>query len=90
VQTPRQGRKSSLIVERFGPFAVALALVAGADCLYLVPRRWSCLGLPLPKFLLPAGTTFESERDGEFNFDVEIRAPLVGLIVSYKGALRPE
>ena len=57
--------------------------------LYLIPRRWACLGIPLPMALLPVGTSFEHERDGRFGFDVEIGAPLIGLIVAYKGELDP-
>jgi hypothetical protein len=44
----------------------------------------------MPGFLLPAGSSVESEEAGEFCFDVEISAPLVGLIVAYKGRLMPE
>jgi hypothetical protein len=57
--------------------------------LLLIPRRWSFLGLPLPRALLPGGTSFESEEQGQFHFEVLIAAPLVGLIVSYKGVLQP-
>lgn len=82
-----QGRNTHLLVERFGIVDVALALVVDADCLRLVARRWSCLGIPLPKALLPGGNTFETERDGRFVFDVEIAAPWIGLIVGYRGSL---
>jgi hypothetical protein len=79
-----------LLVESFGILSVALALVLEGDQLVLVPRRWSCLGISLPKILLPGGRSFETEKDGKFCFDVEISAPMVGLIVAYKGALKPE
>ncbi len=36
------------------------------------------------------GLSFETEESGEFCFDVEISAPFVGLIVAYKGTLKPE
>ncbi|WP_367346587.1 DUF4166 domain-containing protein [Stenotrophomonas bentonitica] len=84
------GRNDALLVERFGAIDVALALVVEGDRLTLVPRRWSCLGIPLPKALLPKGTTFETEVDGRFVFDVEIAAPIVGLIVAYRGSLLPD
>ena len=45
------------VLERFGAIDVALALVVDGDRLTLVPRRWSCLGIPLPNALLPKGTT---------------------------------
>lgn len=84
------GKNSYLVTERFGLIEVALALVIEDDRLYLIPRRWSLLGIPLPAFLLPSGQSFETERDGRFRFDVEISAPLVGLIVAYQGVLELE
>ncbi|MGN7840160.1 DUF4166 domain-containing protein [Stenotrophomonas sp. 22385] len=83
------GRNDALLVERFGLIEVALALVVADDRLMLVPRRWSCLGVPLPNALLPRGTTFETEVDGRFVFNVEIAALGVGLIVAYRGSLQP-
>ncbi len=84
-----EGRNDYLLVERFGLIDVAIALVVEGDRLCLVPRRWSLLGVPLPKCLLPKGTTFETECDGQFVFDVEIAAPVIGLIVGYRGRLLP-
>ncbi|MEO9463520.1 MAG: DUF4166 domain-containing protein [Marinomonas sp.] len=83
-------KNEHLIIEQFGPVKIALALRAEEDRLYLVPRRWTMLGVPLPKFLLPQGNTFETERDGKFVFDVELALPIFGLIVSYKGSLLPD
>jgi hypothetical protein len=82
-----RGRSAYLLVERFGVIDVALALVVEGDRLHLVPRRWSLLGIPMPGFLLPRGTTYETETEGQFVFDVEIAAPWVGLIVGYRGRL---
>lgn len=81
------GKNDYLLMERFGLISVALALVIEGDRLLLIPRRWSCFGIPLPKVLLPTGRSFESEKDGQFNFDVEISAPILGLIVAYRGVL---
>lgn len=88
-QSRGRGRNAWLLVERFGLIRVAMALVVDGDRLRLLPRRWSCLGIPLPKALLPGGATYETERDGRFVFDVEIAAPWVGLIVAYRGSLQP-
>ena len=88
-QTAGQGRNEGLLVERFGPITVGLALVVQGDRLRLVPRRWFFLGMPLPNWLMPGGDTFETEAEGRFRFDVTIRAPLIGLIVAYRGWLEP-
>jgi len=90
VQSCGTGKNEHLLVERFGMASFALAIVVKEGRLCLVPRRWSLLGIPMPGFLLPTGLSFETEESGEFCFDVEISAPLVGLIVAYKGTLRPE
>jgi hypothetical protein len=87
MQSCGRGKDQYLLVERFGMVAVSLALVVDADRLYLIPRRWAVLGVPMPKALLPQGQTFETEENGQFRFDVEIRAPIVGLIVAYRGLL---
>ena len=89
VQSCGTGKDEYLLAERFGIASFALALVAEGDRLILIPRSWSLLGLPMPRFLLPTGLSFETEERGQFCFDVEIRAPLAGLIVAYKGTLQP-
>ncbi len=89
-QSAGEGRAQHLLNERFGLITVALALVIEEERMFLIPRHWSLLGLPLPKFLLPKGRSFETQKDGQFCFDVEIAAPLIGLIVSYKGVLKPQ
>lgn len=89
LQSAGSGRNDYLLVERFGLISVALALVVEQDRLMLIPRRWNLLGIPLPKSLIPSGQSFETEADGKFCFDVEISAPIVGLIVAYQGKLQP-
>lgn len=84
------GRNARLLTERFGVIKVTLALVVEKNQLYLIPRRWSVFGIPLPKRLLPTGKSFEHEVDGVFNFNVRIEAPIVGLIVAYQGWLKPD
>jgi hypothetical protein len=83
------GRLAGLLDESFGPFAFGLALVVDEQTLRLVARRWSFLGIPLPTMLIPRGDAYEFARDGRFNFHVDIRLPLVGLIVRYQGWLVP-
>lgn len=84
-----QGRRrcDRLLDERFGPFSFGLALVVKDQRLLLVPRRWTFLGVPMPRFLLPRGESYEAVEDGRFRFHVEIRMPLIGLIVRYRGVL---
>lgn len=89
LQSQGTGKDAYLLVERFGIASFSLALVVEADRLLLIPRRWSLLGMRMPGFLLPRGVSVETVRAGRFAFDVEISAPLIGLIVAYKGTLEP-
>jgi hypothetical protein len=89
LQTEGRGRSAHLLAERFGPFEIALALVVDGDRLRLVPRRWSAFGLPMPRWLIPHGDSYETVEDGCFRFHVEIRLPLAGLVVRYRGWLAP-
>ena len=84
-----RGRSPRLLCERFGPLTFAMAVVTGDDRLKLVLRRWSIFGLPLPMWLCPRSTSYESVEAGRFRFHVEISHPLTGLIVRYRGWLGP-
>lgn len=89
-----RGRNAHLVVESFGPAAFAFALVRGDGKVTLALRRWTLFGLPLPLWLAPrtqAFETVEAAPDGDrFRFDVRLSHPLAGLIVHYRGWLRPE
>jgi hypothetical protein len=81
------GGDARLLCERFGWLTFAMALVVEGGRLELVPRRWSVLGIPLPMWFCPRADAYESVEGGRFRFHVEIRHPLAGLIVRYRGAL---
>ncbi|MFZ1727851.1 MAG: DUF4166 domain-containing protein, partial [Albidovulum sp.] len=88
-QRAGRGRDAHLIVERFGPVAISMALVIQGDSLALVPRRWRLFGIAMPKRFLPTGDTHESAAEGRFRFHVEIALPYVGPVVCYDGWLEP-
>lgn len=90
VQSEGKDRWQGLVVERFGPLAIGMALVAADGRLTLVIRRWTLLGVALPLWLGPRAKAFEEERDGRFRFDVRMSHPLTGLIVHYRGWLEPQ
>jgi hypothetical protein len=88
-QEEGRGRFDRLLSERFGPFCFGIALVCDPGRLHLVVRGWSLFGIPLPLWLAPSGSAHESGEDGRFNFHVEIKLRLIGLIVRYRGWLVP-
>ena len=89
LQHPGRGRSEGLLREQFGAVAVHMALIVeGANLRYEI-RRWTLLGIPLPLWLGPPGRAGESVEDGKFSFDVEMRHPITGPIVRYRGLLSP-
>ena len=47
----------------------------------------TCSACRLPIWLCPRADAYESVENGRFHFHVEIRHPLTGLIVRYRGSL---
>jgi hypothetical protein len=88
-QEQGRGRFEWLVCERFGPLCAGMALVLDDGRLRLIVRRWSVLGIPLPKWLAPRGDSYEYAENGRFHFHVEIAHPFTGLIVGYRGWLVP-
>jgi hypothetical protein len=83
-----KGRCERLVMERFGPVAVAMAATVEGGRIRLHIRRTTFLGVTLPAFLSPRLDTFETvDRDGRFWFDDRVTMPIAGLIVHYRGWL---
>ena len=81
-------RPGGWIVERFGPFAFDLAVLAKDGRLELVMAGMRFAGMPLPRFCWPLIKAVETEdEEGRFRFDVEIGLPWIGRLVRYRGFL---
>ena len=79
------------MTERFGPMTFLLRLGVKDGGLNYPVVAGRCLGLPIPRFMLPKNIAREFERDGRFHFDVALYAPLRGgMIVHYAGFLVPD
>lgn len=79
-----------LIQERFAPFTFGLKLERDAKSIQMPLRHWRVGRLPLPVFLAPRSETTEQiDSNGRFRFDVRLSAPLIGLLVHYRGWLEP-
>ncbi|PUA17181.1 DUF4166 domain-containing protein [Glaciimonas sp. PCH181] len=85
-----KGRSDKLLRERFGPLSFGLAIVIDEDRLRFIVRSWNFLGILLPLSWAPGGDSYEFCEDGKFCFNVEIRHPLTGTIVKYRGWLEPK
>lgn len=87
VQSEGADQNQYLLLEHFGPLAVAMALVVESGKLRIVLRRWSVFGVSFPLWLGPRSDAYESVEDGRFRFHVDIRHPLIGRIIKYEGCL---
>jgi hypothetical protein len=83
------GREEGLLIERFGPCSVGLALVWETPRLKFIVRRCRLGPISLPRWLSPTSDTYETAEEGRFHFDVTIAHPLLGLLVRYRGWLEP-
>ncbi len=83
-------KRLGALTERFGPFVFDIDLQTSSEGLSFPVTGGRCLGVPIPKALLPAveAREFVNEQ-GEPCFDVRVSAPLAGLVVHYKGRLTP-
>jgi hypothetical protein len=86
----RAAGRAGQVIERFGPLDFRIQLRWDGARLHYDLIGGSCLGIPLPRCLLPRSDTHESVADGVFRFDVRIALPLIGPLVHYRGTLRPE
>jgi hypothetical protein len=77
-----------LIEEQFGPVAIRMQLVPRGDGLDMQRVSGRLWGMPLPDFLLPTIKAEERvDEAGRHRFDVEIRLPLFGRLIAYRGYL---
>lgn len=88
--SPRSAGGDGLLWERFGPVRCGLRIGVRDGELTFAVENWRLFGLPMPRALAPGTSARESERDGRFQFNVDLTSPLTGLIVRYQGWLRPE
>lgn len=50
-------------------------------------RGARCKGMPLPRWLMPRTVAYKGVRDGLYRFSVDVRLPLLGSLLSYRGGL---
>ena len=78
------------VIERFGPVRLELSLRAAEGQLYFSVTGLRVFGVTIPRPLLPVSDTRETAgEDGCFQFDVSAHAPFMGLLIHYRGILRP-
>jgi hypothetical protein len=81
--------REGLLLERFFPFQLYHRLTPSADGLAWRLVGWRLLGIPLPRWTLPTVNCFESAEGARFRFDIDVRFPIVGPVIHYRGWLVP-
>jgi Domain of unknown function (DUF4166) len=82
-----EGRRAGLLAEHFFPFVFFHRLTPSAEHL-----RWDLVGwrlgpLPLPRWLMPPTVCFERADGDRFVFDIDVKFPLIGQLIHYRGWL---
>jgi hypothetical protein len=75
------------LVEGMGSLRLGLRPEVGGDRLHyrLLEARFG--PIKLPRWIMPCLTAWEGERGGFYEFEVEIRLPIIGRLVRYGGLL---
>jgi hypothetical protein len=79
--------KHGRLIESLGPFRLHLRLEAREHRLHYILERVTLFGVGVPRGLAPDLRAWEGERDGRYDFAVEVRLPFVGRLVRYEGLL---
>ena len=77
------------LCEKFGPFLFRLRVIAHQDGIDLIPSSVSLWGVTLPKIFCPEAIGLERVKDDRYQFDVSVRFPLAGEVLSYVGWIEP-
>jgi hypothetical protein len=86
---PGTGAAAGLLVERLRPFEFRFRLSPAADGLEWRLVAWRLLGVPLPSWTLPQIRCRETGDGRRFVFDIDVRFPLIGPVIHYRGWLLP-
>lgn len=78
------------LVERLGPVAIVFELAGDSQQLRWIPRGGRLLGMALPSRFFACVAAVETMSEGRYCFDVRAALPIIGLIIHYRGWLRPD
>ena len=81
------GRLAGLLCERFFPFVFFHRLTPSSEALRWDLVTWRLWFLPLPHWLMPPTVCFERGDGDRFVFDIDVRFPIIGQLIHYRGWL---
>jgi hypothetical protein len=82
-----RGRRVGLLLENFFPFVFFHRLTPSAEHLRWDLVAWRLGPLPLPRCLIPPAICFERADGERFIFDIDVKFPLIGQLIHYRGWL---
>lgn len=82
--------RDGLLCERLGLVTFGFRLHVEDDAIVWRVARVRVFGLPLPARWFQGVGARESQRDDRYHFDVAATLPVAGLLVRYRGWLRPD
>lgn len=78
---------NGILIEQIGPVRLKFDLSAHDGTLTMRLQDITFLGIPCPKLMLPSVIAEEKALPDEVHFNIDVRLPIVGLIVAYRGFL---
>jgi Domain of unknown function (DUF4166) len=82
-----RGRHAGLLREQFFPFVFFHRLTPSPQSLRWELVAWRLLWLPLPRRLMPLTMCFESGDGDRFVFEIDVKFPIIGQLIHYRGWL---
>ena len=79
--------RDGVLNETLGPVRLRFELSADEEAIRWRAVGASVLGVPVPAAWLAGMSAREGEESGRYTFDVRAEAPLVGLLIHYRGWL---
>ncbi len=79
--------KPRAVTERFGPLAFHLDVTRRDERILVTSRGMHAFGIPVPRIVMPTVQAEEWAECDRFCFDVDIRLPVLGRLVRYRGKL---
>jgi hypothetical protein len=84
------GRDQGFLIEHFGLFDLRFQLRALPEGLAWSLVGWRLLRIPLPRWTLPRIDCVESSDGDRYTFDIDVKFPLIGWLMHYRGWLLPQ
>src|SRR5205085_10371187 len=80
-------RGMPVLIECFRPFTYCHRLTATPRGVVWQLIAWRLLGIPLPRWTVPAINCFESAEGDRYRFEIDVVFPLIGRVIRYRGWL---